>query len=122
MTEAQFRKVALSLKGVTEKPHFERTSVRVGTRIFATMTRDGSEAMVRVRPRDKLDALLHGSPEIFFSYGGWTDRFGSVGIRLRAARTDLVMQLIRDSFDDVASQPGKPAPRRKPRPPRPKQG
>ena len=78
MTEAEFRKVALSLRGVTEMPHFERTSFRVGTRIFATMTRDGTEAIVRVRPRDKLDALLHGSPEVFLSYGGWTDRFGSI--------------------------------------------
>jgi hypothetical protein len=117
MTEAQFRKAALSLPGVTESPHFERTSFRAGTKIFATMTRAGDEAMVRVRPRDKLDALLQGKPEIFFSYGGWTDRFGSLGIRLRAAPVALVTQLVRDSYDDVTG-PGagrRAGPTRRPR-------
>jgi hypothetical protein len=32
MTEAQFRKAALA-SGVTESPHFERTSFRAGTKI-----------------------------------------------------------------------------------------
>jgi len=106
MTEAQFRKAALSLPGVSESPHFERTSFRAGTKLFATMTRAGDEAMVLVRPRDKLDALLQGNPEVFFSYGGWTDRFGSLGIRLRAAPASLVRQLIRDAFDDVTGPGG----------------
>ena len=101
MTEAQFRKAALSLPGATESPHFERTSFRAGTKIFATMTRAGDEAMVRVRPRDKLEALLQGRPEVFFSYGGWTERFGSLGIRLGTAPVALVTQLLRDSFDEV---------------------
>src|SRR5215510_9259100 len=112
MTEAQFRKAALSLPGVSESPHFERTSFRAGTKIFATMTRAGDEAMVLVRPRDKLDALLQGNPEVFFSYGGWTDRFGSLGIRLRVAPASLVKQLIRDAFDDVTGPAGARGPRR----------
>jgi hypothetical protein len=106
MTEAQFRKAARSLQGVTESPHFERTSFRAGTKIFATLTRAGDEAMVRVRPRDKLEALLQGKPEIFFSYGGWTDRFGSLGIRLRAAPVALITQLVRDSYDEVTAPGG----------------
>jgi len=116
MTEAQFRKAALSLPGVSESPHFERTSFRAGTKIFATMTLAGDEAMVRVRPRDKLEALLQGKPNVFFSYGGWTDRFGSLGIRLRAAPAALVRQLIRDSFDDVTGAGGaRPSGTRRPR-------
>jgi len=116
MTEAQFREVALSLLGATESPHFERTSFRAGTKIFATMTRAGDEAMIRVRPRDKLEALLQGKPEIFFSHGGWTDRFGSLGSRLRAAPVALVTQLLRDAYDDVTGPGGGQA--RAPRRPR----
>ena len=107
MTEAQFRKAALSLPGATESPHFDRTSFRAGTRIFATMTRAGEEAMVRLRPRDKLEGLLQGEPEVFFSYGGWTDRFGSLGIRLPAAPVPLVTQLVRDAFDDLTGPRGR---------------
>ncbi len=117
MTEAQFRKVALSFEGVSEAPHFHRTSFRVGTKIFATMTRDGREAMVRVRPAEKLEALLRGFPDVFFPYGGWTDRYGSLGIRLPAAPGRLVADLLRDAF--VELEPRRPrappsAPRRKP--------
>ena len=34
-----------------------------------------------MRPRDKPWTRCCRAPEIFFSYGGWTDRFGSLGIR-----------------------------------------
>ena len=54
MTGAAFRKLALSLPEATEAPHFERASFRVGKKIFATMTADGDEAMVRVAPRAAL--------------------------------------------------------------------
>ena len=39
MTPAAFRKLALSMPGAHKAPHFERTSFRVGKRIFATMKR-----------------------------------------------------------------------------------
>lgn len=32
-----FRSIALSLEGVAEKPHFEKTSFRVNSKIFATL-------------------------------------------------------------------------------------
>ena len=111
MTEAQFRRTALALPGVTEKPHFERTSFRVERAIIATLTRDAREAMVRVRPPDKLDALLRGFPEVFFSYGGWTDRFGSLGIRLFRAPRALVEQLLRDAHADLRAPPARPSSR-----------
>jgi hypothetical protein len=85
MTAAAFRTLALSLPEATEAPHFERASFRVGKKIFATMTAAGDEAMVRVAPRQKLYALLKQQPDVFFSYGGWTERNGSCGVRLQAA-------------------------------------
>ena len=54
MTGKQFRALALSLPEAHEAPHFERTSFRVGKKIFATMTPDGTEAMVRVAPRERM--------------------------------------------------------------------
>jgi hypothetical protein len=46
MTAKEVRAIAMSLPEAEEKPHFERTSFRVGRKIFATMTADGDEAMV----------------------------------------------------------------------------
>src|SRR5688572_28391406 len=51
------RTLALSLPHAHEEPHFARTSFRVGKKIFATMTANGEEAMVRVLPPARLKAL-----------------------------------------------------------------
>lgn len=102
MTSKAFRALALSLPESHEEPHFERASYRVGKKIFATMTKDGSEAMVRVAPRQRLYALLKAHPDVFFSYGGWTERNGSVGIRLPKADVTLLRELVTDSWRHVA--------------------
>jgi hypothetical protein len=104
MTGAAFRKLALSLPEATEAPHFERASFRVGKKIFATVTADGDEAMVRVAPRQKLHALLKGQPDVFFSYGGWTERNGSLGIHLRKADATQLRELVIESWRHVAPQ------------------
>ena len=48
MIHEALRRSALSLPEAHEAPHFERTSFRTGKKIFATMTRDGREAMVKL--------------------------------------------------------------------------
>jgi hypothetical protein len=102
MTQKAFRALALSMPESREEPHFERASFRIGKKIFATMTADGAEAMVRVRPRERLYALLREQPDTFFSYGGWTERLGSVGVRLKKADAALLRELVTDSWRSVA--------------------
>ncbi|HEY2743357.1 MAG TPA: MmcQ/YjbR family DNA-binding protein [Polyangia bacterium] len=104
MTAAAFRKLALSLPDAIEAPHFARASFRVGKKIFATMTAAGDEAMVRVEPRQKLYALLKAQPDVFFSYGGWTERNGSLGIRLAKAEVAELRPLVVESWRHVASK------------------
>ena len=43
MTAKDFRRIALSLPGTTEAPHFERTAFKV-RRIYATLAPDGKTA------------------------------------------------------------------------------
>ena len=102
MTGAAFRKLALSLPEATEAPHFARVSFRVGKKIFATMTAAGDEAMVRVAPRQKLYGLMKSQPDVFFSYGGWTERNGSLGIHLAKLDATLARELVLDSWRHVA--------------------
>jgi hypothetical protein len=104
MTPAAFRKFALSLPDAHEEPHFERTSFRVGTKIFATMTPDGKEAMVRVSPPELVRSLLTTHERVFFSYGGWTLRNGSLGVRLAKASAKMLEALIVESWRHVASK------------------
>jgi hypothetical protein len=103
MTGNAFRKLALSLPEAHEAPHFERASFRVGKKIFATLTADGREAMVRVLPPERLFSLLSGRPDVFFDFGGWTVRHGSLGIRLAKVDAALMRELVVDSWARVAS-------------------
>lgn len=102
MTPKDFQAFALKLPETTEEPHFERTSFRVNKKIFATMTPDGEEAMVKVTPPEKVQMLLDSKPDVFFSYGGWTARNGSLGVRLRKAASPLVRDLLSEAWRSVA--------------------
>jgi hypothetical protein len=102
MTGPAFRKLALSLPEAREEPHFRRASFRVGKKIFATMEPDGSEAMVRVRPLERVQDLLSARPEVFLDYGGWTWRNGALGIRLRKADAKLIRELVLDAWRRIA--------------------
>lgn len=102
MTSRAFRALALSLPEAHEAPHFERASFRVGKKLFATMTADGTEAMVRVADRELLEALLQAHSETFFSYGGWTDKNGALGVRLAKAEAALLRELVTDAWRRIA--------------------
>ncbi len=102
ITAAAFRKAAMAMPEAIEAPHFERTSFRVGKKIFATMTADGTEAMVKVTPKERVHALLDAHPGAFFSYGGWTERLGALGIRLGKADSAIVRALLIDAWRQAA--------------------
>jgi hypothetical protein len=107
ITAAALRKHALSLADAHEEPHFDRASFRVGKKIFATMTADGKEAMVKVQPREKVEALLAAEPEVFFSYGGWTTKNGSLGVKLTKVDAKLMRELVTLSWESIAPKPKK---------------
>lgn len=102
MSPSAFRKLALSLRGAHEEPHFARTSFRVGKRIFATMTRDGREAMVPVHPVARCLALLESDHDVYVEHGGWTRRMGALGLRLAQADATLVAGLVREAWKRIA--------------------
>jgi hypothetical protein len=102
MTAAELRALALALPGASEQPHFERSSFRVGKRIFATLTADGTQAMVIVQPRQKLYQLVEDHPGSFVTLGGWTVRLGALGVLLAAADPELVGELLEASWRRVA--------------------
>lgn len=101
MTPSALRRFALSLEGAVEQPHVDRASFRVRNRIFATMTPDGREAMVRV-PVEEVGTFLDSAPDVFFSYGKWTTNSGMLGVRLADVDAGLMKELVRESWKRVA--------------------
>jgi hypothetical protein len=104
MRPEALRRFALSLPEAHEEPHHERTSFRVGGRIFATMTSDGQEAMVRVPSALEREELLASRPETFFGHGGWTTRYGALGVRLARVGGADMERLVTGSWSSVATK------------------
>lgn len=75
-TARDLRRIALSLDGCTEKPHFDRAAFKV-KRIYATLAADGKTANLKLTPDEQeFKCLL--APEIFapvpnaWGKQGWT--------------------------------------------------
>jgi hypothetical protein len=75
-TAADFRRIALSLEGTTEAPHFDRAAFRVA-RIYATLAADGRSANLKLTP-DEQEFKCMMQPDAFapvpnaWGRQGWT--------------------------------------------------
>ena len=87
MTEDDVRRMALALPGTSEAPHHERTSFRVGGKIFATMPLDGDSVNVLL-DEDEARAAAGESPE-WVELLWWGRRLS--GVRVDLARADAAM-------------------------------
>ena len=97
------RALALALPGTTEQPHFELTSFRVGTKIFATLP-PGQDA-VHVFVADELaQAVAQEHPETV-ELLWWGNRLSGVRIRLTppvgAHQTELVTELLTELLTEA---------------------
>jgi predicted DNA-binding protein (MmcQ/YjbR family) len=73
-----FRKTAMSLPGSIELPHFEKSSFRLGKKIFATLTPEHSRACVKLSPEDQSVFCLIDKEMIYpvpnkWGLQGWTN-------------------------------------------------
>ena len=105
MTPAQFRKLALSLEGVEERPHMERTAFRTARKIFATLGKD-KRVNLHIEPAERRNALMEEFPDTFFDLGGWT-RLGMVGVDLSSVNEGLFRELVEDAYRDALPKPKK---------------
>ena len=62
------RRIALSLDGTTEAPHFDRAAFKVA-RIYATLAADGRTANLKLSP-DEQEFKCMLAPEAFAPVGG----------------------------------------------------
>jgi hypothetical protein len=103
MTPARFRKLALSLEGVTEVPHMDRAAFRTKRKIFATLGNEGRVNLV-VQPAERREALLDAYPKSFFTLGGWT-RLGYLAVELSSVEEGLLRELVEDAWRDAQPVP-----------------
>lgn len=89
------REWALSFEGVTEEPHFEKTSFRVKKKIFMTMNPPEDRITVRLSPADQdVFSQAEGIVVVPNAWGkyGWTNVYYDV------IHPDLLRDVIETSY------------------------
>jgi hypothetical protein len=92
----EVRRFALSLPEAVEVPHFERTSLRLRRKIFATAPADGSSVNVFV-PEPEIRACVAEDPTTFHELW-WGRHLVGLTIELASASDEQVLELVTESW------------------------
>ena len=100
MTEDDVRSMALALPGTSEAPHHQRTSFRVGGKIFATMPPDGASVNVLL-DEEEARAAAEESPD-WVELLWWGRRLSGVQVTLADADADILAELLEVAYERCA--------------------
>jgi hypothetical protein len=90
MTQEDFRRMALSLEGASERAHMGHPDFRAGGKVFATLGYpDNGWAMVKLAPEEQRN-FTGAYPEAFVPVKGAWGRGGCTSVLLRAANVQMV--------------------------------
>lgn len=93
MTGGQFRKLALALEDVSEKPHFDRAAFRTTQRIFATMSSDEREVNFMLDP-ELQKVVMAAQPDAFFPVKGKWGEGGATTCVLKKVKLPVLKQTL----------------------------
>src|SRR5687767_11178506 len=94
MTPAQFRRLALGLPEAIESSHMNHPDFRVGGKIFATLSPDGSWGMVKLTQAQQA-IFVQEYPNVFEPFPNAWGRRGCTKVHLKAAtKTALTPALV----------------------------
>ena len=98
MTPKDFRRLALSFPGATEKMHMDHPDFRVAGKIFATLGYPGDGwAMVKLTPLEQ-EMFIKAQPTVFNPCTGVWGRRGATSVRLKAARKPTLRRALEASW------------------------
>lgn len=110
MTAADFRKMALAMKGVVEGAHHGHPDFRVNGKIMASLHSSGARGMVLLTPEQQAD-LVREHPRVFTPENGAWGLKGATRVDL-AAVDDETLGLALTLAKGNVEAPG-PSPRRR---------
>lgn len=99
----QFRKTALSFPETSEQPHFEKTSFRVGKKIFATVDIKNNQACIKLSVINQDVFSAFDNAIIFPAPNKWGKQ-GWTFISLTKVRKDLCIDALTSAYCEVAPQ------------------
>jgi hypothetical protein len=104
MTDAEFRRIALSFPGATEGSHMGHPDFRVAGKIFATLGYPNARSGTIVLSPTDQDQLLQRHVEVFTAAAGAWGRAGSTCLQLRTAPRHVVAIALESAWKRRASK------------------
>ena len=115
MTAADFRRIALSLKGAEEGSHMGHADFRVGGRIFATLAHiEKGYGNLMLTPEMQA-AFLEERPQLFLPVAGGWGRNGATHVVLAKAKEDVLEGALRAAWKLRVEKNQKTARKNKPK-------
>lgn len=105
VTVATFKKLALSLKGATEKPHFEVTSFRT-KKIFATLDEKNQRVCLMLSPVDQSVFCAYDLKVMYPVPNKWGKQ-GATFVELKHVRKDMLVDALNQSYERSKEKPVK---------------
>lgn len=101
ITYEWLRELALSFPETTEQPHFEKTSFRLGKRIFATYDREEEVAVLKLSESDRDIFSLANRSAIYPVPNKW-GRQGWTCFNLKTVEKELFLDALKCAYFEVA--------------------
>ncbi len=102
----EFRKLALSFPGAVELPHFEKTSFRIGKKIFATLSEKENKACLKLSVTDQ-DVFSLFDRSIIYPVPNKWGKQGWTFVELKRVRKKMLIDALTTAYGGVA--PKRPA-------------
>src|SRR5438045_9677490 len=101
---ATFRRIALKLAHTTEGAHMSHPDFRVAGQIFATLTTDETQGMVRLTPQQQAD-FIRQAPQAFTPASGAWGRSGCTMVQLAAIDEDTLGAALTCAWQERSAKP-----------------
>lgn len=98
----EFKTLALSLPGVLEQPHFEKTSFRTRKKIFATVSESNHLACVKLSPIDQSVFCAFDKTIIYPVNNKWGKQ-GWTFVELKKIKKNMLKDLLKTAYTEVTS-------------------
>ncbi len=96
-----FRQIALSLPEATEQPHFEKTSFRIGKKIFATYDSKNNQACIKLSAKEQ-DIFSAFDKSIIFPVANKWGTQGWTFVNLVAVSKTMFTAALTTAYCEVA--------------------
>jgi hypothetical protein len=104
-SKSDLRRIALSLEGTTDAPHFDRTAFKVA-RIYATLSADGRTANLKLLPEEQEFKCMLAPTAFAPVPGGW-GRQGWTTVTLSTISAAELRDALETAWRHAQPRPGK---------------